>query len=316
LGQIALVALNRIKFSTYILAIQEYKGRVLTNQSDSVNAILGVLRTLSEQWGAFHSGMPESHLASALLWGPPKYGTVKKYLATDAPFPSWSWARWSFPQVITWQPPKPSKARLSNQAYLVQPSGITALSSSKLDPLRASWHDSKPPKQMDYRYLSTKAQRDVDTIGELICMECSVVKVRIGELWQEWLGPSHPSGRTIMEYCLKHPKSDATMGYIRMSSDEKKTYEDGEHELISVCWVTGYDGPSIPSKFIPTKQVNKGDSENPNWVTVNRTPDECPTASVFLVRWKNEIAESVALGHVVGSLWNICDRREKWILFG
>jgi len=88
---------------------------------------------------------------------------------------------------------------------------------------------------MDYRYLSTKAQRDVDTIGELICMECSVVKVRIGELWQEWLGPSHPAGRTIMEYCLKHPKSDATMDYIRMSSDEKKTYEDGEHELITVC---------------------------------------------------------------------------------
>lgn len=309
-GQVALVAMNRIKFGTNILAVQEYKGRDLTNQADGVNAIQGVLKTLSEQWGAFHSGMPESHFASALLWGPPRDGTIRKYSIEEAPFPSWSWARWSLPQGITWQTPNPSWAKMGSRAYLVRPSGVTELTSASSDP-EAS-HDFRPPR-VNYRSLSPQTRRHLDKIGELLCMNCSTIKVQIGGIWK---GSTHAASETIMEYFLKL-KNGNIVGHIRMSAGERELYGQKEQELITVCWQTGYDGPRIPNHLTPTKQINtSGDSENPNWVTVNMTPREYPTASVFLVRWENEIAERVALGHIVGEPWDLCSRERRWILLG
>jgi hypothetical protein len=308
-GQVALVALNRIKFATYILAIQEYKGRNLTNQADGVNAIQGVLKTLSEQWGAFHSGLPESHLASALLWGPPTHGAIRQYSIEEAPFPSWSWARWSFPQGIAWQTPKPSWAKLGSRAYLVKPSAVTELTSASSDP--EPLYNEQPPV-INYRSLSPQARRHLDIIGELLCMNCVIIRVQIGGIWK---GSSDAAEGTIKEYYLKLQNGDI-VGHIRMSTEERGCCGERVQEFVTVCWETGYDGPSIPSHLIPTKTISTGTEENPRTETVNMSPREYPTASVFLVRWKNEIAERVALGHIVGKPWESCDRERRWTLLG
>jgi len=308
-GQVALVALNRISFATYILAIQEYKGRDLTSQADGVNAIHGVLKTLSEQWGAFHSGLPESYLGAALLWGPSTHGTIKQYSIEEAPFPSWSWARWSFPQGIAWQTPKPSQARLASRAFLVKPSGVTELSSASFNP--APWFDEEPP-EISYNRLSYQARRHLDIVGELLYMNCAVIRVQVGGVWR---GSSETADGTINDYHLKLQNGDIA-GYIRMSVEERDRCQKEVQEMVTVCWETGYDGPDIANHLIPTKVITTGDENNRQTRIVKMSRDEYPTASVFLVRWKNEIAERIALGHIVGKPWESCIHDSEWMLLG
>lgn len=76
-----------------------------------------------------------------------------------------------------------------------------------------------------------------------------------------------------------------------------------------MCWSIGYDGPEIPNYLIPTKQVSDGENSTK---TVKIEPKEYAVASVFLVNWVDEVAERVALGHVVSAGWELRKRKPRW----
>jgi hypothetical protein len=300
------LVLNRVKFKTYTSAIQEFTRRTLSKQEDGINAVQGVLGTLSSQFGSFHCGLPESHFGAALLWGPMEYETIKKYPIEEAPFPSWSWARWKFLNGVNWVTPKASWARLESTAYILTSSQLIEIPSASLKV------EEKPA--LEYADLSRQVQAHLQRVEEMIYMKCTPLHIRIGERVTESTS-SHEHPSTIHQYCLDN-LGGFVIGHIRMTITEREKCGDKVQTLLKVCLSTGYEGPPIEKHLIPTKRVNKGDSESPNWVTVNQEPYEFLVANVFLVKWTNEMAERVAIGHVVlGAVKRWTDDRE-WVLFG
>lgn len=62
--------------------------------SDGVDAITGVLATLELILDTFYSSLPINHFATSLLWRPKLGKLAHRVKMPEAPFPSWSWARW------------------------------------------------------------------------------------------------------------------------------------------------------------------------------------------------------------------------------
>jgi hypothetical protein len=72
----------------YNQLLSRYSNRRLTNQSDALNAVSGILQQLQEEYyyeNGFFYGMPCADMQLALLW---KFRTSKRRLE----FPSWTWA--------------------------------------------------------------------------------------------------------------------------------------------------------------------------------------------------------------------------------
>jgi hypothetical protein len=86
--------------------IRQYTQRKLTDESDIVNAVAALLKTLTNAYNvvadgdygkAFRFGMPLVDLAEALLWQPMANASHSRRVPADgisAPWPSWSWAGW------------------------------------------------------------------------------------------------------------------------------------------------------------------------------------------------------------------------------
>jgi hypothetical protein len=115
MGKLALLAINRVPFGTYSAAIEEFTRRTLSKPADGINAVQGVLGTLTPRFGTFYAGLPQDLFGSALLWDPKCGITTEKYTVEDAPFASWSWARWNLPNGCVWSTMKPSRTLLSVQ---------------------------------------------------------------------------------------------------------------------------------------------------------------------------------------------------------
>ena len=72
----------------YNQLLSRYSNRRLTNQSDALNAVSGILQQLQEEYyyeNGFFYGMPCTDMQLALLW---KFRSSKR----RAEFPSWTWA--------------------------------------------------------------------------------------------------------------------------------------------------------------------------------------------------------------------------------
>lgn len=75
--------------TVYENAVREYTARVMTYQSDMLNAFAGLAKTLEPALASsFLQGLPQNCLDTALLWTP------EQILDRRSGFASWSWAGW------------------------------------------------------------------------------------------------------------------------------------------------------------------------------------------------------------------------------
>ncbi|KAF2820117.1 hypothetical protein CC86DRAFT_305737 [Ophiobolus disseminans] len=79
--------LRRFYESGHLKLLSIYFKRILTHDSDILNAFSGIIRAHSRVLGKFHWGLPLNLFASALL---ATYLTPH-YLTRQPGFPSWSW---------------------------------------------------------------------------------------------------------------------------------------------------------------------------------------------------------------------------------
>ncbi|XTI92733.1 heterokaryon incompatibility protein-domain-containing protein [Cenococcum geophilum] len=74
----------------YSKLVSIYNGRLLTHQTDGLNAFSAILHALGRSFrGGFLHGMPELFFDFAMLWKP-LYPQKRR----NGPFPSWSWVSW------------------------------------------------------------------------------------------------------------------------------------------------------------------------------------------------------------------------------
>ncbi|KAK5123140.1 hypothetical protein LTR85_003338 [Meristemomyces frigidus] len=84
-------------YTEYRKIVEQYTMRQLSFPSDIFNAFAGVSNVLSVKLRtSMLQGLPEKHIAAALLWGPAKGSMLTRREGTHAT-PSWSWAAWSGP---------------------------------------------------------------------------------------------------------------------------------------------------------------------------------------------------------------------------
>jgi hypothetical protein len=307
MGKIALLAMNRVSFGTYTSAIEEFTRRTLSRPADGIHAVQGVLGTLTPQFGTFHSGLPEDLFGPSLLWEPRIHSVAHRLAAEDAPFPTWTWARWNLPKGCVWPPLKSSRTCLEHNAYLLTPGGIVELSTA------AVTSRVRPPPRNSYDPLSPWAQQRLGTIGQMLLLFCTTVEYYIGDRCTQRQPETRTIKDTVYDYELVDSRGQA-VGCIRMPAIDRKSCGKGVQSFISLCRSTGYHGPSISKRYIPTKQVSV-DSESSETKTVDMTPDEYPVVDVLLVNWISEVAERVALGHIVSSGFNRYFPKE-WVILG
>ena len=80
--------ITRFHFEGYSAAIQQYTSRKMSNPSDALNALAGLLHRIERKSKErFFLGLPESEFVNALLWTPVKN---QPFFRRDG-FPSWAW---------------------------------------------------------------------------------------------------------------------------------------------------------------------------------------------------------------------------------
>lgn len=86
-------------FPDYAAAVREYSRRSLTKESDVLNAIKGVFRTLESDCGDFIFGLPSQYFSQSLLWFPRPGSRLTRI---NRHFPSWAWAGWRFDRGVVY----------------------------------------------------------------------------------------------------------------------------------------------------------------------------------------------------------------------
>jgi len=302
MGKLALAALNRVPFGTYSAAIEEFTRRTLSNPADGINAVQGVLGTLTPRFGTFYAGLPQDFFGAALLWDAKCGDTTEKYTPDDAPFPSWSWARWNFPNGCEWSTLKPSRTCLLPNAYIVTTGG-------GIINLPASERGLQSREGSPYETLSPSAETHLAKVGHMLLLCSSRVAFRIGRLRTRNRSDTDLLDNTVYEYELLDVAGDVN-GYICMPAMERHKCGRRTLEFITICQSTGYNGPKLPSHLIPIDVIK---DENGNNKIVKMKPKEYPVTDIMLVNWTNDVAERVAIGHVVGKdvLWR---KEYRWAL--
>ena len=78
-------------FKRYLMLVEDYTGRALTNSGDAIRAFTGILKALEVPMDTgFFFGLPTSFFDVALLSGP----SIFRPAARRPDFPTWSWAGW------------------------------------------------------------------------------------------------------------------------------------------------------------------------------------------------------------------------------
>lgn len=86
---------NIMDFSEFCDTVEQYTSRNLSFETDILNAFVGVTNVLTAQLDTETMyGLPESHLAEALLWGPATTNPMRRREGVPE-IPSWSWAAWT-----------------------------------------------------------------------------------------------------------------------------------------------------------------------------------------------------------------------------
>jgi hypothetical protein len=310
--------------SNYMSVIREYTKRTITDPCDGVDAIQGVLGTMQFEMGAFHHGMPVHYFGSALLWQPPLGSTTHRLLSDHAPFPSWSWARWSLPKGVVSQSAQLATTYLTHVAFLLYPNGVNYISFQELGApaadrtsrgvlfrSRPKYITRLPVGRPPRVYLSSKEGDLLRKIGCMIYIKSEPVKVQIGK---QVICRSEKSGLSSDRYCHYQlvDKRGCCLGDIRMPANARATRGNDLVEFITICVGSGYNGAPIAKKYIPTTTVSDGDSTQ----TVDMAPSEFPIANVVLVKWVGKVAQRVALGTIVQTAWTKHKGSAEWVLFG
>ena len=310
-----------VSLGNYMSVIKEFTRRIVTDPEDRVDAIQGVLGTLEPAMGTFHLGMPEDYFGPALLWQPP-IGSVARMLdSVEAPFPSWCWARWEFPKGCAWQKTQLTNTYLTHVTFILDSKTLTIvpLGAPASSPRPKFWlsnpryvtslpKGSSPPPVSMTREGSTLLNR----IGCMLYLKSELATVHIGDLVQD--------AKTIvilrnqdlyMQYKLVD-ECGFCLGDIRMSAGTRGYCGNKSQEFMTLCWSTGYVGPPVAPRYVPTKTVSDGESTS----TVDMAPYEYSVANVILVNWVGNVAQRVALGNIVSTAWTKYTKKTKWILVG
>jgi hypothetical protein len=312
-----------VGLSSYIWAVETFTERVITQREDGVNAIQGVLGTLEAAMGTFYVGLPENYFGEALLWQPKLYAKARCLQITTAPFPSWSWARWELSDGCYWETNSLSSTRLESAIFLLTPSDLVKLRARDIldpwsgRPLRASRTTAgiNPPRLR----LSASIDRTLRKLGALLYFQTTIVKLMIGNQFpfnthHTLIGEGNHY--RIQKYMLTDRKG-LCVGRIRMAASTRQNRASEIQEFITVCWSTGYKGPSIAERYIPEKQVAKTiEGGQKTYSTVKLEPFEFLMAKIMLVEWVDEVAQRVALGEIVSTAWAEHQNGCPWILFG
>ncbi|KAL8991896.1 MAG: hypothetical protein Q9169_007553 [Polycauliona sp. 2 TL-2023] len=90
---------NRDFELTYQHLFREYNSRQLTFDSDALNAIQGILHTLTDMTGVpFFWGLPCSHFEQHLMWQFQHNRRTRRKRDHQGLFPSWSWLNYQIPK--------------------------------------------------------------------------------------------------------------------------------------------------------------------------------------------------------------------------
>lgn len=82
-------------FEVYAGAVEAYTSRKISFHEDALDAIAGVLTSLSKSFrGEFVAALPSTELDQALLWNPNSSITRRTGQDGKPLFPSWSWVGW------------------------------------------------------------------------------------------------------------------------------------------------------------------------------------------------------------------------------
>ena len=157
---------------------------------------------------------------------------------------------------------------LESRAYLLTPPRLVELSS----PSTPSPGPTRPPR-ITFSQLSPTGQGILDTVGELLCMNSAPARLQIG-LRLNPVGAQPDLPNMVCRYILRG--GHGTVGYIRMSITDRERFGTGPQKFMAICSSSAHDGPRIDYRYVPTKKVNYGTEEAPNWQTVNMVPAEYP----------------------------------------
>jgi len=221
-------------WEAYRKIIEEYTKRSLSYVSDTVNALSGLLNTLSFELQGFHRGLPHSEFHRALLWQFPQ-GSFARHPASESREPSWTWAAWKHESHILESLGYMGgwlcglglygsvEKRQAVAAYVIEYSGsitVTSMSSSNIE-------ESSPrelPDLMPFSSMRTKLAAGTS----LLCLYTYVAHLAVSESGLE-LGKLPGSQH---EYLLLDSQDDI-IGYIKLSQAQRR--ELGARQLMCVA---------------------------------------------------------------------------------
>jgi hypothetical protein len=332
-----------VDLGNYMSVIEQFTPRELRDRKDGVHAITGVLATLQSEMGSFHCGLPTDYFAPALLWRPVLGSIATRLNRPEAPFPSWSWARWKFSEGCSWQRTNLKDTYLAHVSFLLKAPLYSISSSVPMSPLRApasepQWSVRSPDDSVTSRSqssviampqssvipqpdLTPSDKRLINDIGLALYFKTMfLTNIQIGSMLD-------PSSAEDMDDCFCQyelcTKSGQVIGDMRMLAKTRHWFGQKSVEFITICWSKGYDGPSVSSDFVPftthQRRINY-DNQPPRYETIktNLTRDEYPVANVMLVRWIGNVAERVAVGNIVRRAWlsEEIQGETRWIVLG
>jgi heterokaryon incompatibility protein (HET) len=328
-----------VQFSKYRRIIYDYTKRTLTEKTDAIKAIYGILCTLNPVMGRFVAGLPEVLLGSALLWQPciksstkpfplkyPKDSERSGVETIETQFPTWSWARWDLPRGCEWTSwISASCASLISPGFLLK--GSSGGDYEVLDLPFFSNGCSECPS-LDINPL---VQQRLDMIKHMI-----LIKARHANLFVQQLDTSvygEYLQNTVNEYKLTDDRGNC-VGMVRMQYDQRAQWKPSPIKAIAISTSMGYEsyGSSIAApiapKYIPIRHARGQTSLLPPECL---DPREYPVHNIMLISKAGEIGkpgsrnihrnisigavvERVAIGVVVSSAWERISEEEAWFV--
>ncbi|KAL9069420.1 MAG: hypothetical protein Q9157_006173 [Trypethelium eluteriae] len=323
-------------FPNYTTAITMYTQRSLTNPSDAINAIAGVLKTLQAHVGQYHAGLPDVYFHQALLWQAMPWAAPTP---TDSGYPSWSWAGWEFQYGCVW--------------YLEEMRQIQAtLGSSEINELQRSMHlafVSWYPTQLSNREVSSPcgpmrvlsqefsglvsstargiggsdivwprlSPYIVQQLGSgvtLLQFSAIPVELRIGKVILEENIVYSP--RLQLRELVDH--NGDCVGEIWISSHvaASPALTNDFADFITLSWGKGlHQETRIPFRYEPVRVAPPpGPGRAPERASMPRS--SWRVANVMLVNWARGFATRVAVGKVIITAWVQQSRDREWVYLG
>lgn len=301
-----------VTFQIYSKLIEDYTKREVKNLSDNVNAVSGMLNSISENQV---SGIPKRFLNQGLLWQVPLGSRARMYSAQDAPFPSWSWARWKLPDGCKWdrtdcwaESPNRKPELPWPLVFNEQPNGTIL-------------HTAYGHEQLaDLLRRARVVSPHLKTVETMLYLPCETKKFWIG---QSELVTVHSAPDELHDW--EPIFSGKCIGYIRMSVAVRRGYSrivPRAHTSMFRYWISAR-GP----RCIRQVQAEGCGNNILKFKYSCQTRREWSVEHVLLTQREGHFRERVALGAVIASAWPESEvwtrvskdprllRKSDWLLF-